>query len=92
MVSGSFLVTALKGRPWIIGGDSMRKFTFASYEPNAIYIENGETKKLWTYDSASTLEQAKNQISIWRDFYHYNIIRGWVDVRCGNQVIDTIEV
>lgn len=41
----------------------MGKFTF--YEPNATYIENGEVKKLWTYDSAFTVEQAKKQISIW---------------------------
>jgi len=84
------LASASADRPWIIGCDSMGKFTF--YEPNATYIENGEVKKLWTYDSAFTVEQAKKQISIWRDFYHYNIVRGWVDVRCGNQVIGTIEV
>lgn len=89
---GSLLASASADRPWIIGGDSMGKSTFAFYEPNAIYIENGEVKKLWTYDSASTLEQAKKQISIWKDYYHYNIVRGWVDVRCGNQVIGTIEV
>ena len=70
----------------------MGKFTFAFYEPNAIHIENGEVKKLWTYYPASTLEQAKNQISIWKDHYRYNIVRGWVDVRCGNQVIATVEV
>ena len=68
----------------------MGKFTF--YEPNATYIENGEVKKLWTYDSAFTVEQAKKQISIWRDFYHYNIVRGWIDVRCDGDIIDTIEV
>lgn len=68
----------------------MGKSTF--YEPNATCIENGEIKKIYAYDPDFTFEQAKNQVSIWRDYYDYNIVRGWVDVRCDGEIIDTIEV
>lgn len=62
------------------------------YEPNAIYIENGEEKKLFTYDSAWSIEDAMRAIEVWKYDYKYPIDKAWIDVRESGRVIARLDV
>lgn len=62
------------------------------YEPNARYMEHGEEQKLFTYDSAFTMEQAVNAIRVWKTAYHYPMHKAWVDVRDGGKIIKTVDI
>ena len=51
------------------------------YWPCAIRLtEEGNEERVSTYDSCFRLEQARNQIELWKSWYKYNINRCWVDV------------
>ena len=41
--------------------------------------EDGAEEPLFTYDAALSLAEARKQISLWKDWYHYNIVKCWVD-------------
>lgn len=50
------------------------------YWPCAVRQEpDGTCEPLHTYDSAISLAEARKQISIWKDWYHFNIVKCWVD-------------
>lgn len=50
------------------------------YWPCADYrTESGEVKTISTYNAATSFDQAKRQIDIWRDHYNYNIVESWID-------------
>lgn len=68
----------------------MSKLT--TFEPNATYQKDGKTEKLFTYDSALSVESAMRAIDVWKYDYKYPIDRAWIDVREGEKVTAIIEV
>lgn len=50
------------------------------YWPCAVCLTaEGNEEPVSTYDAALSLAEARQQIERWKDWYHYNIIRCWVD-------------
>lgn len=51
------------------------------YWPCAIRLtDEGKEEQVSTYDSCFLLEQARHQIELWKSWYKYNIVSGWIDI------------
>lgn len=50
------------------------------YWPCAVRQDpDGTCELVSTYDSVLFLAEARKQIELWKDWYHFNIVRCWVD-------------
>ena len=69
-----------------------------TYWPMAEVIEYDEIERKhvvrsqFTYDGASTIENAMKCFDCWRNGYDMNISRAWIDVSDGDGKIGEIEV
>lgn len=63
------------------------------YWPCAVRLtKEGEEEYVSTYDSTLTIDKARQQIELWKDWYHYNIIRCWVDEYENSVKLRTIHI
>ena len=54
--------------------------------------DEGKEESISTYDAAMSLGEARKQIELWKDWYHYNIIEAHIDVYEHEIKIETIVV
>lgn len=54
------------------------------YWPMAkIKEKDGTVRNQYTYDSCRTIREALDAIAVWGDFYHFNIVEAWIDLKNG---------
>ena len=41
--------------------------------------EDGAEEPVFTYDAILSLAEARKQIANWKDWYHFNLVKCWVD-------------
>ena len=59
----------------------------------AIYEKHdGTHEQLHTYDSELTLARTQRVFDCWKNDYHLNIIKAWVDVTENGQKVKTVNV
>lgn len=63
------------------------------YWPCAVRLTaEGKEEPVSTYDSMLALDKARQQIELWKDWYHYNIVRCWVDEFEKGEKLRTIHI
>ena len=53
--------------------------------------EDGRKEPVSTYDAAMSLGEARQQIELWKDWYHFNIIEAHIDVYDHGVKIESIK-
>ncbi len=63
------------------------------YWPSAEYLtEDGRIEKTSTYDYMDTLGTARQQIELWKSWYHFNVQKAWIDVYENGTRQETINI
>lgn len=54
--------------------------------------EDGTEEPVFTYDAVLSLPEARKQIANWKDWYHFKIIKCWVDEFENGEKLRTIHI